>query len=102
MDGNREYWRRVLENIEFVKAFVEGKDVQASCPEIAGDYISSASYNFASSPETYRIKPQPREYWFLLTQDGDWFGMYKSRLVAETAAKNRRGTEIVRFVESPE
>ena len=84
MQGDRDYWKRVLANIEFVRAFAEGKDVQSFESLVFGKWSSHSEIDFVLHPSFYRIKPEPREVWVAIDRSLDMIGF----TAAQAAQKN--------------
>lgn len=74
---NREQAATLLSNIEFVKAFAEGKTVQL---RVKGSKCwSEASYpDFQTRNMEYRIKPEPKQVYISVYPDGLRFSSYET------------------------
>jgi len=68
--GNREYWKKALDNLSVIRAFVDGKDIEMFDP-VSGTWYDPGRrtrHDFAEPTTNYRIKPEPREVWVVTHQ----------------------------------
>lgn len=72
---NREQAATLLSNIEFVKAFAEGKAVQF---RVKGSkrWSEVSSPDFQTRNMEYRIKPEPKQMYIVVHPDGRRFSSY--------------------------
>ena len=61
----REHAKQLL---PLIQAFAEGKIIQLKYPN--GIWVDCGLPGFSASPTSYRIKPKPKEFWIVKTNDG--------------------------------
>lgn len=97
---NREQARTLLSNINVVKAFADGLDVQYRHEQYTqGKWKDMVGPNFTHSDTEYRIKPEPIEKWMVITPNGLTLWVYPSKEDAERHIKNTRIGKIVHMRE---
>lgn len=64
---NRENAKKLLLNLDIVRAFAEGKVVEFNS---FGEWEVGNDLFFTSTPTKYRIKPEPRKVWIIEFSDG--------------------------------
>lgn len=70
--------------LPIITAFAEGKTIQKNVDQRG--WIDLSFPLFDGSPESYRIKPEPREFW-VNQYDDDGFGrLFKSEIQAKKCA----------------
>lgn len=82
---NRSEAKRLLANLEFLKAFAEGQDVQARC-YTTKEWVDMNNPTFMSTDVTYRIKPRPIEGW-VNVYEGGLSGLHSTKASADANAK---------------
>lgn len=76
--------------LPIITAFSEGKTIQVRLHDGPWHDILSADVRFDSPAESYRIKPEPREFWLNIYGGIDSYG-YPTREDADAcAARNRK------------
>ena len=68
--------------IDVLQAFVDGRPVEVKT-QFGWEEIKNP--NFGSSPENYRVKPEPRE-WFINIYENRACGLYHSKMAADNNA----------------
>ena len=92
-DMTREDAKKLLPIIE---AYANGETVQIR----KGDYWGENEYyTFAGSPNSYRIKPKPREFWVNEYTKGVGDYLYKSEVIAVNDAENDEYIKTIHLIE---
>lgn len=85
---NRSEAKRLLDNLEFVKAFADGQDIQVRrYPDAEWENVIDSS--FCSMSAEYRIKPRPIEGWANVYENGHT-GLYPTKAKADASAWSGR------------
>jgi hypothetical protein len=95
---NRTEAKQLIES-PILKAFIEGKKIERIC---GGEWIDRSEEidadHLARNLDTYRIKPEPREFWArIYPQEGLKGALYIERSQAEKY--NQAGHEIIKVRE---
>lgn len=80
---NRE---RAKELLPIIQAFADGEDIEIC--HFSDGWITTTSPNFTATPDKYRIKSRPREWWINTTSS-------ECYVTKECAEKFSGGKEIV-------
>lgn len=82
--------------LPLVQALAEGKTIQVMD---LGDWIDLQYVTFERRASSYRIKPEPREKWFVQYKGGSESGPYSDKYAAECYALHDHDYTIVCYRE---
>lgn len=83
---DREYAKKLVANIELIKAFAEGKVVQGHQFDSQNNevWVDLNNPSFQSAPTSYRLKPEPQSRW-IIRHKGDPTRVWSTWLSKEAA-----------------
>ena len=91
---DRSQAQKLVENIDVIKAFAEGKAVQyRRTPDSSWKDVCNPSFGLGA--ENYRIKPKLAEGWVVVYQNGAMGYVHGTETKAEVIATYGPGTRVV-------
>ena len=83
--------------LPLVQALAEGKTIQYNNDVSGWVDVENPSFD-GSQPEWFRIKPEPREWWFNIYNSNDGYGYTTKQEADNAAARNRQECVRVREI----
>lgn len=82
---DRKQAQTLLSNLDILKAYAEGQDVQYRCKDDDEQWREVNTPSFTFDHCDYRIKPRPIEGWVNVYEDGDFGALHGTKALAEAA-----------------
>lgn len=90
MTPNQAKW--ALACLPMVQAFAEGKEIQCNTKvDGTGEWRTCRNPDWSCGPDTYRVKPEPREFWVNVYNTGRELGTQNEGYLHLTEASALRG-----------